>query len=167
MHAIESAGTLEIVVTRTFDAPVERVWHEWTEPDRVMRWWGPHGFTAPIAKMNVRDGETSLVCMRSPDGRDFYNTWTYERVIPSERLEFFMGFANESGDPVEPADLGLPPDIPSKVRHVVTFQPVAEAKTKLTVTEFGYTSEQTRDISRRGLEECLDKMAASLARGSR
>ncbi len=162
MPTIESAGTMDVVVARSLDAPVEQVWQQWIEPEQVMRWWGPHGFTAPIARMNVREGEASLVCMRSPDGHDFYNTWTYTKVIPSERLEFLMGFAHANGDPAEPADLGLPPDIPSRVRHVVTFEPVDETTT-LTVTEFGYSSEQTHDISKLGLEQCLDKMAASLA----
>ena len=163
MPAIESAGPLDVVVTRSFDAPVEQVWRQWIDPEQVKRWWGPHGFTAPIARMNVREGESSLVCMRSPDGHDLYNTWTYHQVVPFERLEFSMGFAHANGDPAEPADLGLPPDIPPRVRHVATFEPVGEIGTQLTVREFGYSSEQTRDMSKLGLEECLDKMAASLA----
>ena len=165
MPAVESAGTLSVVVTRTFDASVERVWQQWTEPDQVMRWWGPHGFTAPIARMNVGVGETSLVCMRSPDGHDFYNTWTYDLVDPYERLEFHMGFAKASGVAVEPAELGLPSDIPANVRHVLTFTPLGASRTELTVTEFGYASEQTRDMSKLGLEQCLDKMDASLTQG--
>jgi uncharacterized protein YndB with AHSA1/START domain len=161
--SVNSAGNLDIAVTRVFDAPVAQVWRAWTEPEPVMRWWGPQGFTAPIAEMNVREGETSRVCMRSPDGHDFHNTWTYQRVIPLQRLEFLMGFARASGEPADPAELGLPPDIPSRVRHVVTFKPVGETRTELTVTEFGYSLEQTRDMSKLGLEQCLDKMATSLA----
>jgi uncharacterized protein YndB with AHSA1/START domain len=161
--SVTSAGNLDIVVTRIFDAPVEQVWRAWTEPDLVMQWWGPHGFTAPVADMNVREGGTSRVCMRSPDGHDFHNTWTYQRVIPLQRLEFLMGFARESGAAAHPAELGLPADIPSQVRHVVTFEPVDGTSTELTVREFGYSSEQTRDMSKLGLEQCLDKMATSLA----
>ena len=42
----------DVVITRTFDAPVEQVWKAWTEPEFVMRWWGPTGFTSPSCKMN-------------------------------------------------------------------------------------------------------------------
>jgi uncharacterized protein YndB with AHSA1/START domain len=154
---------MDVVATRTFDVPVEQVWRAWTEPERVKRWWGPDGFTAPVAEMDVREGGTSLVCMRSPDGHDLYNTWTYHRVAPSERLEFDMGFADEYGNAAHPADLGLPPDIPPAVHHVVTFEPVGPARTELTVTESGYTSPQTVEISKLGLEQCLDKMAADLS----
>jgi hypothetical protein len=31
----------------------------------------------------------------------------------------------------------------------------------MTVTEYGYTSDQIFDLSKAGLEQCLDKMAAS------
>lgn len=57
--------------------------------------------------------------------------------------------------------MGLPPDIPQEVRHVVTFKDVS-GKTELTVVEYGYKSDQTRDLSKAGLEQCLDKMAAAL-----
>jgi len=155
--------SLDLTVTRTFDVPVEQVWQAWTEPEHVKRWWGPDGFTAPIAEMDVREGGTSLVCMRSPGGAEFYNTWTYHRVAPSERLEFDMGFADANGNAAHPAELGLPPDIPPAVRHVVTFEPVGPARTELTVTEHGYTSPQTVEISKLGLEQCLDKMAVELS----
>jgi len=58
---------------------------------------GPRGFTAPLADMDVREGGTSLVSMRSPDGHDFYNTWSYEKVVPDQRLEFVSHFADEHG----------------------------------------------------------------------
>lgn len=75
---------VDMVVTRTFDTTRQQVWHAWTESGEVMRWWGPAGFTSPLARMDVRQGGSSLVCMRTPDGRDLYNSWIYERVEPLE-----------------------------------------------------------------------------------
>lgn len=63
----------DLVVTRVFDALVDLVWKAWTDPEQVMRWWGPEGFTSPVAMIDFREGGTSLVCMRSPEGQDFYN----------------------------------------------------------------------------------------------
>ena len=57
----------EIMVTRIFNAPIELVWKSWTEPELVMRWWGPDKFTSPSAKINFREGKSSIVCMRAPD----------------------------------------------------------------------------------------------------
>ena len=149
-----------VVVTRVLDAPVEPVWRAWSESEQMMRWWGPTGFTCPVARMDVREGGTSLVCMRSPDGHDIYNTWTYERVAPMRELEFVQRFADSDGKPLAPAALGLPPDIPAEVRHVVVFRPVGEASTELTVTEYGYPSAQIVELSKAGMEQCLDKLAA-------
>lgn len=152
----------DLVVTRVFDAPVGRVWSAWTSSEHVMRWWGPKGFTSPVADMDVRVGGTSLVAMRTPDGRDLYNTWTYREVVPNERLEFVMGFADQNGNKVEPQSLGLPPGIPTDVPHVLTFEPTGAGGTALTVTEFGYPSDELVNLSKVGLEESLDKLAASL-----
>jgi uncharacterized protein YndB with AHSA1/START domain len=155
--------TRDLVVSRTFEAPIARVWRAWTESDDVKQWWGPLGFSAPIANMDVSVGGTSLVCMRSPDGAAFYNTWTYRRVDALQRLEYVVGFANDKGEQVTPAELGLPPDLAREVPHVVVFVTDGD-RTAVTVTEQGYTSDQLLEMSKVGLEQCLDKMAALVAR---
>lgn len=152
----------DLVVTRVFDAPVELVWAAWTDPQRVMQWWGPNGFTSPVARMDVREGGTSLVCMRTPTGQDLYNTWRYREVRPMQRLEFIMDWADKDGTRIDPVSIGLPSDIPRDVRHLVTFKPVSGNKTEMTVTEYGYASDKMFDLSKVGLEQCLDKMAAAL-----
>ena len=55
--------TLEITITRVFDAPRELVWKAWTEPEHFMRWWGPKGYTAPVYKVDLRVGGKYLYCM--------------------------------------------------------------------------------------------------------
>jgi uncharacterized protein YndB with AHSA1/START domain len=154
----------DLIVTRFFDAPLEQVWKAWSDPEYVMQWWGPTGFTAPVARIDFREGGTSLVCMRSPEGQDLYNTWTYRKIVPMERIEFVQRFSDKDGKTVEPAEMGLPPDIPREVPHVVTFEARGDGRTEMIVTEYGYTSDQIVDISRAGMEQCLDKMAAIFAK---
>jgi hypothetical protein len=50
--------------------------------------------------------------------------------------------------------------VPRAVRHVVTLRPTDGERTELTVREFGYGTAEARDVSRAGLEQCLDKMVA-------
>ena len=154
------SDTYDVVSTREFAAPVEAVWRAWSDPEFVRAWWGPHGFTSPQADLDFRVGGTSLVCMRAPaeyGGQDMYNTWTYRRIEPASLLEFDLAFTDATGAPIDP-----PPGVPSAVRHVVTLTQVAEGRTSMTITEYGYQSEQVRDQSQGGLEQCLDKMAALL-----
>jgi len=163
----EAATKSDLVITRLFDAPVERVWDAWTDPEQVMRWWGPNGFTAPLARIDFREGGTSLVCMRSPQwrgGQDLYSTWRYVRITPGKRIEYIHNLADEHGNSIDPARLGMPPDFPQDLRNAVTFEAVSRNKTQLTVTEYDWPAGQMREMSREGMEQCLDKMAAILAR---
>ena len=162
----DGTHTFDVVVTRIFDAPVEEVWKAWRDPAYVTRWWGPAGFTSPSAEMDFRVGGASLVCMRAPaeyGGQDTYHTWTYTRIDPRERIEFVSNFADKDGRHLDPAAMGMPPGVPHDVPHVVTFEATGDHGTEMTVTEYGYTTEHARDLSRAGMEQCLDKMAAMFA----
>jgi len=157
----------DMVITRVFDAPVEQVWKAWSDPAYVRQWWGPTGFTCPLAEMDFREGGKSLVCMRAPQefgGQDMYNTWTYRKIEPNKLIEFIQHFTDKDGTKLDPAQMGIPPGVPQAVRHVITFKAVGDNRTEMTVTEYGYTADQAHDISKAGMEQCLDKMAASLVR---
>ena len=41
----EGPADQAFVVTRVFDAPRDLVFMAWTEPERLIPWWGPKGFT--------------------------------------------------------------------------------------------------------------------------
>src|SRR4029453_5950513 len=53
----------DLVVTRVVDVQVGQVWRAWTDPKLVRRWWGPVGFSCPLARMDLREGGTSLAAM--------------------------------------------------------------------------------------------------------
>ena len=163
----DNTQTFDVVVTRIFDAPVEEVWKAWSDPAYVTRWWGPTGFTSPSAEMDFRVGGASLVCMRAPaeyGGQDMYNTWTYTSIDPHQRIEFVSNFASEDGTHLDPAAMGMPPGVPHDVPHEIVFKAAGEGGTEMIVTEYGYTTEQARDLSKAGMEQCLEKMAAIFAR---
>jgi uncharacterized protein YndB with AHSA1/START domain len=156
----EVGVTRDLVVTRRLSAPVERVWKAWTDGSEVTKWWGPRGFSSPVAQMDVREGGTSLVCMRSPNGHEIYNTWSYDKVVPDQRLEFVLHFADDHGNKLAPSELEfLPPGVPDGVRHVVTLTAAGGDATELMVTEHGYTSEEAVELSKAGLEQSLNKMS--------
>jgi uncharacterized protein YndB with AHSA1/START domain len=94
-------------------------------------------------------------------GQDLYHTWTYTRIDPHARIEFISNFADKDGTHLDPAAMGMPPGVPHDVAQVITFKAAGDKRTEMTVTEYGYTTGQARDLSRAGMEQCLDKMAAS------
>ncbi len=165
-EATTGKGTVDLVVTRTFDAPVEQVWRAWSEPEYVKQWWGPHGFTAPVANMDFREGGTSLVCMSSPEFGDHYSTWHYLHIVRLERIEYVLHLSDEHGNEIDPAEVGMPPDFPQGIRNTVDFKSLEGDRTELTVTEHDWRPGQMMEMSRAGLEQCLDKMAAIFTRSS-
>jgi uncharacterized protein YndB with AHSA1/START domain len=56
--AVERRSELELVVTRTFDAPVRLVFDAWTKPDLFKLWWAPKSMGVPLlsCEMDVRTG---------------------------------------------------------------------------------------------------------------
>jgi uncharacterized protein YndB with AHSA1/START domain len=158
--------TFDVTARRTYAVPVEVVWAAWAASELIRRWWGPEGFTCPLARMDVRAGGVSLLAMQAPPqygGGTTYNTWNYSVVEPMARLEYVMRFADPSGTTISPADAGIPPGVPDAVPHVVTFTPTVDDGTELSIIESGYTTPQARDMSQGGLDQCLDKLAVVLA----
>jgi len=90
----------ELVVTGIFDAPVELVWKAWTDPEHVMRWWGPKGYTSPASEIDLRVGGKYLWCMRSPEGQNLWSTGVYREIAPFERIVCTNSFSDEKGNVV-------------------------------------------------------------------
>ena len=60
-------------LTRILDAPRELVWQVWTDPQHVVNWWGPDGFTNTNQSMDVSPGGFWRFVMHGPDGTDYKN----------------------------------------------------------------------------------------------
>jgi len=132
-----------------------------------MRWWGPTGFTSPSCKIDFRVGGKFLFCMRAPKdfqgGQDFYTAGVYKKIVPLKLIEFSQGLADKDGNRVDPTTMGMPPDFPREIPSALAFKRVGN-KTELTAIEYGWTVGQMRDMSEAGLSQCLDKLAAMLAK---
>ena len=78
----------QITISRKLDAPVELVWELWTNPEHIVNWWGPNGFTNTISTMDlVPGGEWNLV-MHGPDGTDYTNNSIFKEVITHKKLVY-------------------------------------------------------------------------------
>jgi uncharacterized protein YndB with AHSA1/START domain len=88
MTAAKAASTSdrELVLTRLIDAPREKVFRAWTDPELLKQWFAPLPYTTPVAELDVRPGGANLVIMRDPDGNDLPNRGVYLEVVENERL---------------------------------------------------------------------------------
>jgi uncharacterized protein YndB with AHSA1/START domain len=150
----------ELVIERVFDAPLELVWKAWTEPEHMMRWWGPKGYTAPACEIDFRVGGKYLNCMRSPEGQDYWSTGVYREIVPLERIVATDSFADEHGNVVPATHYGMTAEMPLEMLVTVTFEDLV-GKTKLTLCHAGLPAEMRTDAGQ-GWSESLDKLAQSL-----
>jgi uncharacterized protein YndB with AHSA1/START domain len=150
-----------VSIERKFEAPVERVWMAWTVPDLVMSWWGPKGFTTPFCRISLRIGGSYLICMRSPEGRDFWTTGFYREIAPLERLVSTDSFADEKGNVVPATAYGMSPKIPLEMLLTVTFAE-KDGKTELALRHDGLPPGNDLRDAGEGWNQSLDKLAAFL-----
>ena len=160
-----SAKKIDLLVTRIVDAPLELVWKAWTEPERVMRWWGPKDYSSPSCQIDLRVGGKLLFCMRAPQeqgGQDSYTTGIYQKIVPLERLEFTQSLSDKDGNVLDPSQLGMPSDFPKETYVTILFKAKGRL-TELTITQSNWTPGQMFVYALAGMHQTIDKLSDSLA----
>ena len=145
-----------VVIERTFDAPVDFIWQMWTQPEHFKSWYGPQGFTVPVANMDMRVGGKRLICMASPDGSmKMWTTGEYTEIVPNERLVYTESPADENGNVVSPAAMGMPEGYPATTEVTVLLEDLG-GRTKMVMTHAGIPASSGAGG---GWNQAFDKLA--------
>jgi uncharacterized protein YndB with AHSA1/START domain len=161
----------EIVITREFDAPRERVWKAWTDPEMLKRWWGPEYFTAPTIKIDLRVGGKYVWSMRGPEGtewdKEMFNAGVFHEIAPNEKLVLTQYMSDSSGTRIDPTKYGQSPDFPAETRMTVLFEEIQKGRTRLTIVyPKPETKAQFQAMLKSGMQEgwnsSLNKLAEAL-----
>lgn len=83
----------DLILTRVINAPREKVFKAWTDPDLLKRWFAPQPWTTPTVEIDVRAGGPALFVMSNPEGKEFPNRWVCLEAVENERLVFTDAFA--------------------------------------------------------------------------
>lgn len=139
----------EIVLTRVFDAPRERVFDAFSKPELLKRWFGPRGWSLDVCEVDLRPGGTFRFVMQGPNGHRMGMRGVYREVVPPERSVHMESFDDYPGE--------------SQVTAVFTEK---DGKTTLTATVL-YPSAEVRDLvlksgMEHGAAESYDKLAELL-----
>jgi uncharacterized protein YndB with AHSA1/START domain len=150
----ESTADREIALTRVFDAPRRMVWEAWTDPEQVVLWWGPKGFTTTIEQMDVSVGGMWRQVMHGPDGTDYPNECIFTEVVPYQRLAYRLTGGRQGGPPVQ-------------IEKIATFEDEAGG-TRVTMRML-FASAEARDENVReygsieGGKQTLERLAEHLS----
>jgi len=102
------ASEPEFVITRVLAAPRELVFRAWTEPEMMARWWGPHEFTNPVCRLDVRPGGAWYIVMRGSDGVEHPCKGVFREVVPPERIVMTIDHSDLPEDWHDMLDPGRP-----------------------------------------------------------
>ena len=148
----------DLYIAHTFNAPRERVWQAWTEPEQMMRWWAPKSFTTHSCRIDLRIGGKYLYCMRSPEGQDTWATGVYREIVEMEKIVFTDAFADEQGNEVPPTHYGMDGDWADELLLTVTFKDLGNGKTLLTLRHSGVPAGEISEQNEIGWKEAFDKL---------
>lgn len=143
-----------IVIERVFDAPVDLIWQMWTDPEHFKKWYGPHGFSVPVAEMDLKLGGKHLICMemKTPDRHmEMWTTGEYTEIVPNRRLVFTSSPSDAQGNITEMPEQGM-------VTTTVTVElEVVDGKTKMIMTHAGMPMGQEGAAG--GWNQAFDKLS--------
>ena len=153
-HTLTTPTDREIRVEREFDAPLERVFATYIDPELIPEWWGPHGTTALVDKMDVRPGGDWRFVVRNSDGSETAFRGTFREIVENERV--VQTFEWEGMKGYVSVDTAI-------------FEAVGE-RTKLTTISLFHTPEERDGMLASGMEggltESYERLDELLAAGS-
>lgn len=96
------AGVERFVITRAFDAPIERIYAMWTDPAHLSQWLPPSGATMQFLRAEPRVGGTSFYVMTAANGMVMHGRVTYLALESPTRIVYTQQFCDENEQVIRP-----------------------------------------------------------------
>lgn len=151
----KKVDTQLVEISRTFRAPIKRVWEAWSNPEIIKQWWGPESFTSPKAEMDLKQGGKFLFGMESPAGEVNWSAGSVTTLVPNKKIVLAESFSNEQGEYISPKEAGMP-NWSGEYHGTITvdFNSVGEDQTKMSIRHTGIPA----DLH----DECVEGWSSSL-----
>jgi uncharacterized protein YndB with AHSA1/START domain len=106
-------------ISRTFNAPIKRVWDAWRTEAQFKQWFGPKGSTMPACKMDFRSGGQVSYNILFNDV-SIWGKWHFTQIVPFEKIVALVMFTDATGEKAvrHPMNPNWPEKILSEVRFI-------------------------------------------------
>ena len=142
----------ELRITRVLEAPRELVFKAWIDPQHLINWWGPRGFSTPNCEMDARPGGSYQFRMRAASGREVIWSGVCRELIEPERLVLTCSIRNLDGSLVS-----------AETVLTLTLED-QQGKTRLTLHQGVFDSDENCRAHGQGWNDALDRIGEYLAR---
>ncbi len=87
----------KILVTREFDASLEKTWKAWTDASVLDKWWAPKPWKAETKVMDFREGGKWVYCMAGPGGEKHWSGADFVTINHLQNYTTNTYFCDENG----------------------------------------------------------------------
>lgn len=136
----------ELRIERLIAAPPRQVFALWTQPDLIVKWWGPEGFDVPTHSFDITQGGRWRTTMRSPEGSLHTVSGEYREIVPDSRLVFTWGWDDDSGKRGHETEVAI------------TFE-ATPGGTKLVLLQREFENKESRDKHQGGWSSSFNCLA--------
>jgi uncharacterized protein YndB with AHSA1/START domain len=138
-----------LTIRRRFKAPAEKVFQAWTQPEKLVRWFGPAETVVGSvrAELDVRVGGNFRISFKTNDGEYHEVAGTYREVVPDRRLVFTWAWHST----------------PDRQSLVTVSLRAEENETLLTLHHEQFFDQRARDGHERGWTGTMERLARHLA----
>lgn len=146
----ETDTEIGLRLERQFDAPSERVFDAWTDPQVLKQWWaaGPD-WSTPLAEVDLRVGGRYRMSMRDPQNDATHTVGgEYKEIDRPARLVYTWAWERMDGAELDGEESIVEVEFKSQ-----------DAGTLVVVTHRGFASEESRANHEHGWNACLDNLA--------
>lgn len=77
-----------LTLKRRLNAPAEKVYAAWTDPEKIVKWFGPDSGPVTRAETDLRVGGRYTIAFNTEDGQHHQVSGVYREVVPNEKLVF-------------------------------------------------------------------------------
>ena len=89
-------GAERFFITRSFEAPIGRVYEMWTDPDDLQQWLPPTGSTMRFLRAEPKVGGSSFYAMTMANGAVMHGLLTYLTLERPSRIVYAQQFCDEA-----------------------------------------------------------------------
>ena len=108
---------------RVFTAPPERVFRAFTDPDALVKWMAPHGFTAKVHHLDAKVGGSYKMSFSNfTTGTSQSFGGTYHEIMPNQLLRYTDQFEDSN--------------LPGQIEVTIQLHPVSMG-TEVHITQSG------------------------------
>jgi uncharacterized protein YndB with AHSA1/START domain len=136
-----------LTLKRRLEASPQAVYAAWTDPKKIVKWFGPDAGPVKAAEIDARVGGHYFVLFSTEDGEEHHVSGIYREVVPNEKLVFTWAWRST----------------PERESLVTVLIKPDGAGSLLTLQHEKFFDEPARDRHREGWSGCLDKLVLYFA----